>query len=378
VVLGGYDTTKLDTTKMISLPFGSSDSRALTVGVQSIIATNTLNGTVSMTSSLGGHISLIDSTVSELWLPGAVCDSFASALGLFYDNNTGYYLVSDATRAKWLAANPSFTFKLGQNSYDNGVSTNIILPYAAFDHQLGWPIYSTATNYFPIRRAANDSQYTLGRTFLQEAYIVVDYETKNFTLAPAAFPDTTINSVIVPVAAAASLTVQSKSSLSAGAIAGVVVGGIVVLAAIAALVIWLRRRRAAARDANEKVAELANTETGRHDMLKAHQPADGGGALFEADGGAAFAAAELAGSSVADGMYGKGGLGRSELESPAPVFEMEGDSEMGGSSTAAHSRSASTAAGTLMTPASASVSSPGAMHVSPGQPSPAQPSPLSR
>jgi hypothetical protein len=38
MVLGGYDNSKLDTTKMLSVPFGSADSRALTVGVQSIIA----------------------------------------------------------------------------------------------------------------------------------------------------------------------------------------------------------------------------------------------------------------------------------------------------------------------------------------------------
>jgi hypothetical protein len=369
MVLGGYDNTKLDTTKRLSVPFSGSDSRALTVGVQSIIATNTLNGTVSMTSGVGGHISLVDSTVSELWLPGAVCDSFASALGLFYDNNTGYYLVTDATRAKWLAQNPSFTFKLGQNSYDNGVSTNIILPYAAFDHQLGWPIYSTRTNYFPIRRAANDSQYTLGRTFLQEAYIIVDYEAKNFTLAPAAFPDTTTNQVIVPVASVAKPTV-SKAALSAGPIAGIVVGGIVLLAALAALFVFLRRRRSA-RLADAKLAELANTEATPHDA-KHHPGGAGDGALFEADGGLGAPPSELPGSAVAGGMYGKGGglAARSELESPAPVFEMEGDSEMGGSSTAAHSRSASTAAGTLMTPASGSVGSPNPLYASPSQPSP--------
>jgi hypothetical protein len=28
---------------------------------------------------------------------------------------------------------------------------------------------SNQTRYFPLQRAANDTQYTLGRTFLQEA-----------------------------------------------------------------------------------------------------------------------------------------------------------------------------------------------------------------
>jgi hypothetical protein len=64
--------------------------------------------------------------------------------------------------------NPSITFKLGYEIY-GGQSINIVLPYAAFNLQASYPIYSNATNYFPIRRASNDTQYVIGRTFLQEA-----------------------------------------------------------------------------------------------------------------------------------------------------------------------------------------------------------------
>jgi len=64
--------------------------------------------------------------------------------------------------------NPSITFKLGYEIY-GGQSINIVLPYAAFDLQANYPIYPKATNYFPIRRASNNTQYVIGRTFLQEA-----------------------------------------------------------------------------------------------------------------------------------------------------------------------------------------------------------------
>jgi len=43
------------------------------------------------------------------------------------------------------------------------------LPYAAFDLVADYPLVIDSSRYFPLMRAANESQYTLGRTFLQEA-----------------------------------------------------------------------------------------------------------------------------------------------------------------------------------------------------------------
>jgi hypothetical protein len=68
------------------------------------------------------------------------------------------------------AMNPVLTFMLG-NTVDGGQTVSIDLPYNAFDLQADYPIYPNATNYFPLRRASNDTQYTLGRVFLQEAYV---------------------------------------------------------------------------------------------------------------------------------------------------------------------------------------------------------------
>src|SRR5436189_5888272 len=120
-------------------------------------------------------------------MPGPVCDVFQSALGLTYDNATGYYLVNDTMHAQLRTLNPSFTFKIGDTSYDDGNATNIVLQYNAFDLQIGWPIYPSNRNYFPIRRATNDTQNTIGRALLQEAYLVVDFERRNFSLNQAVF-----------------------------------------------------------------------------------------------------------------------------------------------------------------------------------------------
>jgi len=76
--------------------------------------------------------------------------------------------VNSTTRDQLLQLKPQVTFTVG-NTADGGRTTPITLPYAAFDLIANHPIYPNATRYFPLRRAANDTQHTLGRTFLQEA-----------------------------------------------------------------------------------------------------------------------------------------------------------------------------------------------------------------
>lgn len=92
---------------------------------------------------------------------------------------------------------------------------------------------------------------------MQEAYVIVDYERANFTIAPATWPD--------PLPAANIVTIKSpsageknknSSSLSAGAIAGIVIGIVLLLALLGALAFFLWRKR---RHTTQKY-ELAATE----------------------------------------------------------------------------------------------------------------------
>lgn len=115
-----------------------------------------------------GIYTLIDSTVPEIWLPLPACTVFESAFGLQYDPNTDRYLVNDTVHAALQKLQPELTLTLGTEKAD-GESVSVTLPYSAFDLQASWPIYPNSTNYFPIRRAANSTQYTIGRSFLQEA-----------------------------------------------------------------------------------------------------------------------------------------------------------------------------------------------------------------
>lgn len=116
----------------------------------------------------GGILSFIDSTVPHLWLPLSACKAFENAFGITYDRKTDLYLVNDSLHDTLKQQDASLSFLLG-NQIEGGETVNITFPYAAFDLNVGSPIVNSSQSYFPLRRAANDTQFTLGRTFLQES-----------------------------------------------------------------------------------------------------------------------------------------------------------------------------------------------------------------
>jgi hypothetical protein len=149
----------------MSFTFAEDISRDLTVGLQAVSA-SFLGTSHSLLPQ--GILTFIDTTVPTIWLPLAACQQFEKVFGLTWDEATKLYLVNDTLHTTLLNNNATFTFSLG-NSVTGGPVLNITLPYASFDLSVSWPIVANTTRYFPIQRAANDTQYTLGRTFLQEA-----------------------------------------------------------------------------------------------------------------------------------------------------------------------------------------------------------------
>ncbi|KAH0558895.1 hypothetical protein GP486_004474 [Trichoglossum hirsutum] len=165
LTLGGYDLSRF-TPNNLTFPFGIGNSDDLTVGIQSI----TMSSSDEQDTPLLPNpiLAFIDSTIPHLWLPKEACAKFESAFGLTWDNASQLYLVDDKLHSSLLAKNPSVTFKLSLAS-KGGPSIDIVLPYAAFDLEVESPLLKRPTKYFPLKRAENDTQYTLGRTFLQEA-----------------------------------------------------------------------------------------------------------------------------------------------------------------------------------------------------------------
>jgi hypothetical protein len=273
LVLGGYDESKFIPNGVI-WSFNSEDIRDLTVQITSI-TTDTSNQKL-----LPEPIpAFLDSGLPYIWLPVEACTLFEDAFNLTWNNASELYLLDDSQHNTLLAQNPNVTFTLG--NLTAGVNVNITLPYAAFDLKASAPLVANSTRYFPLKRATNDTQYTLGRTFFQEAYVIADYDRRNFSVAQCNWNPSAQQNIITIRSpsgegsasngtAGTSGGSKSSNSVPVGAVAGGVVGGVVAIAGIAAL-LWFfcikpRRRRA-------KATELA-AQTGTENDPPAPPPED--------------------------------------------------------------------------------------------------------
>jgi hypothetical protein len=325
LVLGGFDKSRF-TEQGTSISMPAADNNTLLVGVQGITYqpnSNTDTGAESFTAdreSSSGFYATIDSTLPYLFLPDDICDEFASKFRLTFDNNTGLYTVNDTAHDNNLRQNAAVTFKIGADSGDNSVNfTSIRLPYAAFDLQANSPLYAKPTNYFPIRKSPT-GVYVLGRTFLQEAYIIVDYERLNFTVAPAVYsnpmPSPQIVSIFkkdyIPLGVSPTATPDKKTGLTPGAVAGIVVGIVILflLLGVGAFFFW-KKRRASKTQPKEEISEIGTMVDGMVDGTQDKQRR-----VSELDSGPD--------GKPAGGYYGNNGRNENKDVMPfPPISEME-------------------------------------------------------
>jgi hypothetical protein len=139
-------------------------TRDLVVSLRSI----TYEGSSSATLLSDSIYTFIDSTDPNIWLPGDACDAFEKAFGLTLDAQSGLYLINNSHHKTLADSNANVSFKLSDVK-SGGDSVTITLPYAAFDLTAESPLVDNSSFYFPLKRANSSTQYTLGRTFLQEA-----------------------------------------------------------------------------------------------------------------------------------------------------------------------------------------------------------------
>ncbi|KAF2873741.1 aspartic peptidase domain-containing protein [Massariosphaeria phaeospora] len=291
LIMGGYDASKFQgSSDDVSFPFSASGKNNITVGIQNIISQhgvgeqNTLLNTPIMAR--------IDSSLPHLWLPRYVCDKFESVFGLTYDDDSDLYWINDTMHDQHLTQNPSVNFTLGNEA---SKTSTISFPYSAFDMKAQWPITGGENidmkTYFPIRRGKDDNDptytYILGRTFLQEAYIIVDYEAGNFSVHQALYPTPKPPEDIVTILPAelrnlpkAESTPDTKNDpnfeptstntpsgkgkrrkFAGGSIAGIVIGLLAAVAILLALLWILRRRKDNAKLHEQKQALTAPDPT---------------------------------------------------------------------------------------------------------------------
>ncbi|KAL9087107.1 MAG: hypothetical protein Q9159_003802 [Coniocarpon cinnabarinum] len=251
LTLGGYDTGHFIQNE-VSIPLGADTSRDLVASIQDI-------KTNSSTDSLlpGGSIySFVDSTISWIYLPIDACRAFEKAFGLVWNPDWELYLVNDTLHDSLIQSQPSVTFTVGSQQ-SGGQTVDIELPYAAFDLNISYPFinssippYLSTARYYPLKRAANDTQYTLGRAFLQEAYLITDYEHRNFSLSSVNFTQYPQSNLETIYPSGYEPQGSDGSSLGAGAIAGIVVGIVTLIAILAALVYFIRRYNQMKRQAD--------------------------------------------------------------------------------------------------------------------------------
>lgn len=318
------------------------------MGVQSI--TINVNDT-NIDLPTQGILATIDTSVADLWLPPSLCDAFATNLNLTYHNASDRYVIPSSIQTLLQSTSPTFTFTLG-TSVSDGETIDIELPYAALALEADYPIFAEPTTIFGIRRAANDTQFTIGRALLQEVYLGVDWEREIFNISRAHFsapmPDEDIVAIEPKLELVETGTKPSggKKGLSKGAIAGIVVGAVVVFVLVAAAAWWVVRRRRRRR--REKLIAAGEAVTVVEDEKKGHDgddaPEVGGPGARDRDkgrtdvelGGRPVDLAELGSTEGGDRRGGETGeldaaegehvyeLASPVAELPTPVAELPG------------------------------------------------------
>ncbi|KAK2055447.1 eukaryotic aspartyl protease [Colletotrichum caudatum] len=221
LTLGGYDESRfvqhdnefsLDPSD--GLPHALVRAIEVTTGEGKALPGGWNTSTRILSDMSTSFIAMIDSSTPYLWLPGAICDQFAQAFNLTYNSTLELYTLTDSQYTDFKSAS-SYSFTFSFTSHDNsddlghpltvpGV-VNITITAAAFAQALRYPFQSDAIRYgdpavpyFPLRRASSlTDTFVIGRSFLQEAYLITKYDTGVFSLHQAVFPEEPLESIQV-------------------------------------------------------------------------------------------------------------------------------------------------------------------------------------
>ncbi|KAF7910091.1 uncharacterized protein EAE98_012234 [Botrytis deweyae] len=254
LTLGGYDENRFIPHNVSFTLTQDSPVPQVFVDSISVISSNGSNAPIQLASYEENINALIDSSTPYLWLPETVCNRFAEALGLSYNESLNLYTFDEnPTQHNNLSdssTSTTFTFRFKDKPSASDF-VEIHLPYAAFDLSLSYPYipntkYGTdeaSKFYFPLARSANSSQYTIGRAFLQEAYIITSYETNQFSLYQAVHVSDTLNNKSIVAIPSGDITTGQETGtvsssqnarLTEGQIAGIVIGVIGTIATLLA------------------------------------------------------------------------------------------------------------------------------------------------
>ncbi|KAF3490861.1 uncharacterized protein GIQ15_00378 [Arthroderma uncinatum] len=272
LTFGGFDRSRFTPNNVSfflspdNLPAVTIKSIKLEIGVTPPNSNSLGDGLTVDLASAGTFV--IDSSTPFLWFPEQICDSLAGKLGLVYNSTLDIYTYGPNATTYDTIVNSNVSFKFTISDLpDSPKSVDITLPFSAFNHKLTYPfpgldrnLTSEGLRYFPLRRTNDPKKLTIGRVFLQEAYLIVDYERRNFSISQATFnPDSGISMDLVAITQPLDSPFPGPAgenaarSLSTAAIVGVTIGvsvGVILISLCA--LYFFRRQRSKERLINEK------------------------------------------------------------------------------------------------------------------------------
>lgn len=294
LTLGGYDSARFVDHDTVFTITQEDNSPRVSVRSMSVYNSDKPNSWSSSTNVLSTYndtfMALVDSTTPYLWLPESICDSFASALNLTYNDTFKLYTLSNSQYQDYSNSNAySFTFSLASiDNNDNfglplsapGV-VNITIPIKSFVGSLSYPFAKEAIKYgqpavpyFMLRKATNGTNTIIGRSFLQEAYIRTKYDSGVFSLHQASFPgdpdkDIKLNAIKQPSNSPypPPPSTKDRHGLTTPQMIGIAVGVVAFCTLlVTGLCFWRRRRK------QKKCSEAASKEVDAQDTSSTIAP----------------------------------------------------------------------------------------------------------
>jgi hypothetical protein len=165
--------------------------------------------------TIGGSLAVeIDPKEPYLYLPSSTCQAIARELPVTFQPDFGFYLWNTADPLyEKIITSPAylgFTFRLN-NSITQNFTINI--PFALLNLTLSDPLATTPTPYFPCS-LPRLPQFRLGRSFLQAAFIGINWETNYegvWFLAQAPGPNIALAPNVLSIEPTDQFVLQSKN-----------------------------------------------------------------------------------------------------------------------------------------------------------------------